>query len=192
MRFLYETKCSLVRFLNRVGDLNQSVKGAGDRTFDQDRVVLGEDANDFEVLDGGAVVTELSRHFEATEGTTRGRRGTDRTAAAVSFVHTVRCFHTGEVVTLHYTGEAATFCETSNVDDVTSAEGFNGKLLAFFVFFEFFCVTDAHFAYDTLRSDTGLFKDADVCAVEAAVTYLAVFLLANCGVRREEDRKSVV
>ena len=86
------------------------------RTLDEKQVVLDVDLVQAKISDGNFARTVVTCHPLPTKRTTWPRTHTCTTGVTMALLNTVCRSLTGEVVTLHNTGETATFADPADVD----------------------------------------------------------------------------
>src|SRR6185295_11399881 len=100
--FLADALAPVDRAGGRVGHDDVIVRGAGDRAADEDDVVLGQDAQQLQVLDRDLLGAHLARHALALVDALRGQPTADRSAVPEVLVRAVRGAHALHVVLLDH------------------------------------------------------------------------------------------
>ena len=103
----------------------RSALRAGDGAFDEDEVLIREDAKDLQALDRHAAATIAATHTHALEYAGWVGSGTNGTGSALAVMLTVRSIvHTFKVVTLYYTLKAFTLGGTDGGASIAFYEYF--------------------------------------------------------------------
>src|SRR5690554_816873 len=116
--------------LHCVANENDAAASTGNRALDEHQALVEVDSVNGETAHGDPVTTHPAGHLLALEHAARGGGCTDRARLAVVAVRTVRCGDTGEVVTLHDTGETLALAGADDVDLGARLEDVDCELLA--------------------------------------------------------------
>src|SRR5690554_4286937 len=116
--------------LHCVANENDTAASTGNCALDEQQALLEVDCLNLEALYGHAVAAHTAGHALPAENAARGGRSTDRARLAVVAVRTVRCGDTGEVVTLHDTGETLALAGADDVDLGAGLKNVDRELLA--------------------------------------------------------------
>ena len=79
-------------------------------------MILCIDADNLQVTRCGSSITVLARHPTPLHHATRIGTAASTTSVTMNLLHTVRCSLTGEVMTLHHTGIAATLTGADHIN----------------------------------------------------------------------------